>query len=270
MYECFLNGKKYIGKDTHPGRRHRDHKRANGDNPHFHNAIKKYGMGMFEHTIIGITTDIERLNSLEIDAIEKHGSYEKGYNLTKGGEGVVGFKHSPRSKEHRENLSKACKGYKRGSQSDGHRKKLSKAKKGKPRTEETKRKISEAKKGRRMSEETKRKIRATKILNGTWGKEPWNKGKGQVKRTPGKQNTNDNSLFNNPLGVIIGDITFKSVGEAALLHSVKPERIRYRLNSGCYRIYRYVRETNERQRMKINKFKREKVELSLATDIATG
>lgn len=94
------NGKSYIGKTT----RNPDERYKNGKgykkHPYFNNAIEKYGWDNFE-TII-----LENVSNNKIDEREIYwiGYYDttnrnKGYNLTKGGEGITGYKHTLETKE---------------------------------------------------------------------------------------------------------------------------------------------------------------------------
>ena len=56
------------------------------DNTYFHNAIRKYGAENFECEILE-ECDAELLDSKEIFYIAKYNTFEKGYNLTIGGDG---------------------------------------------------------------------------------------------------------------------------------------------------------------------------------------
>jgi hypothetical protein len=103
-------------------------------------------------------------------------------NLTDGGEGVIGHKHSEESKR---KISKKQKDVPKGPPSMEHRENISKAKKGKPsplkgrkkkpHTEETKRQISESKKG--SIPWNKGKKGQTAWNKGKRGSIPWNRGK---------------------------------------------------------------------------------------------
>lgn len=175
-----INGKIYIGK----------HSTDNlndgymGSGVVLRQAIKKYGVENFTKEILEFCDKEVELNDLEKHYIDKYKSTDKsiGYNLTKGGDGTLGFtpwlKGKHLSDEIKKKLSEAKKGK--------HYIKMSEAKKGKPspnkgkpspnkgkhRSEETKRKISEANKGKpsptkgkttwikikHHSEESKRKI----------------------------------------------------------------------------------------------------------------
>ena len=89
-----INGKSYIGYDSlWPQRKnvHLYHSR-NIDNQsfYFHRAIKKYGEENFEWAVICEDATLED----EIRLIEENGTFwtlGKGYNLTKGGDGNLGW-----------------------------------------------------------------------------------------------------------------------------------------------------------------------------------
>lgn len=93
-----INDKSYIGISKEINKRKRRHildsKQENPPYP-LHRAIKKYGEGVFTFEIL-----IENIASLsnacllEIENIKKYDSYNSGYNLTLGGEGVLGVKGS--------------------------------------------------------------------------------------------------------------------------------------------------------------------------------
>ena len=156
-----ITGKSYIGYAVDGlEERKPEHKRyANrGDGYYFQRAIKKYGWNNFgwillEHNI----SDFDILNELERYWIREFDTKRpNGYNLTEGGGGTLGYRHS-----------------------DKTRRKMCEAKKGRKLSDEHKRKIGEACKGskngnygKQHSEDTKRKISEVHK-----GKIPWNKGK---------------------------------------------------------------------------------------------
>lgn len=87
-----INGKKYVGQTCRiPKKRW-----ANGygykNNKYFNNAISKYGWDNFEHKIIASNLTKDEANNFEILLIEKLDTTNrnKGYNITKGGEGARG------------------------------------------------------------------------------------------------------------------------------------------------------------------------------------
>lgn len=196
------NGKIYIGK----------HSTDNLDDGYFGSgklikqSIQKRGIENFKKEYLVFTDNEERLNWFERYYIKKYKTYNSsnGYNLTKGGDGTLGYnrviseeqkikisntlkghKHTeeykkklsivrkghPVSEETREKLRLAKTGWKH---SEEAKQKMSAARTGKksgPMSEETKRKISESHKGKKASEEVKQKMSANRK-----GRIPWNKG----------------------------------------------------------------------------------------------
>ena len=146
-----INNKSYIGISIHEPEkgRIRDHLSGHG-NLIISRAVKKYGSEVFTYEILKSNIFPELLPDFEIAYIKKHKTIVPlGYNLTLGGEGTLGFKHSDESKQ---KMSESHKGRPAPN-------------KGKKHSEEARRKMSEANKGRtppnkgkKHSEETKRKI----------------------------------------------------------------------------------------------------------------
>jgi group I intron endonuclease len=130
------NGKMYVGMTAATlkvrWRRHQKEAR-NGRNTYFCNAIRKYGALSFRPEVL-LTCESRK------DAANSEKFYirffdlrdpNKGYNLTEGGEGTWGWKHSEEAKR---KMRQAKKG-------------KSSHWKGKTRSEESRRKMSRAKKG---------------------------------------------------------------------------------------------------------------------------
>ena len=165
-----VTGKKYIGYTTKGlnARRkthYRDAKRDKGN--YFHDAIRKYGEDCFIWTIVedGID-DFKCLQERERYWIKTSATRAPdGYNLTDGGDGVVGMVVSA---ETRRKMSLAGKGRK---VSEETRRRQSLAVTGYRHTEEAKRKMSIASKnrvhpkGHKASDETKRKLSLSHIGN---------------------------------------------------------------------------------------------------------
>lgn len=88
-----INGKGYIGK----------HSTNNINDGYFGSgvalkkAISKYGRENFNKVILCYCQSEEELNNMEMRKILQHGTYGTGYNLTKGGEGMLGYKPSSES-----------------------------------------------------------------------------------------------------------------------------------------------------------------------------
>lgn len=109
---CFtnkINGKIYIGKTNNIDKRINSHCLACGDCPAFHNAIKKYGIDNFNVSILGEYVIEQESLDAEIKFIAEHKSNIKdyGYNLTNGGDGISGHKHTL---ETRIKMSQSLKG----------------------------------------------------------------------------------------------------------------------------------------------------------------
>jgi len=129
-----VNGKVYIGQTTYPLnvriKEHIKSIRRKKNKYYFHRALKKYGESNFIWKTIARCNSKEELNKVEIVTIKKCKSFGRGYNLSRGGEGNAGFKHSAETKK---KLSRI-----KGEKASFY---------GKHHTEESKRKISEPQKG---------------------------------------------------------------------------------------------------------------------------
>lgn len=110
-----INGKSYIGKtiqkfDIRKNTHIRDAKRfyhkglcdnTNKNICYFHKAINKYGIENFKWEVIFECNDELVLNVMETMKIIVNHSHvsENGYNLTWGGEGLSGYKHTEETKQ---------------------------------------------------------------------------------------------------------------------------------------------------------------------------
>lgn len=163
-YTNKINGKAYIGITTRKLKtRDWEHKKQKvDDGTPFHNAIKKYGIENFHLDIIDKANNLDELKEKEKRWIMFYNTFihsqnSKGYNLTKGGDGLFGHKGhwlgKIRSEETRKKISKARKGRFGGKNhylyGKGH---LLKGENnpnyGKPQSEEQKKRHSETMKGR--------------------------------------------------------------------------------------------------------------------------
>ena len=75
------------------------------EHPKFRNAILKYGWDSFNHLILCDGLTDEEAKKKEVEFIKLFNSQKNGYNCTKGGDGVVGYKHTATSKK---KMSQAC------------------------------------------------------------------------------------------------------------------------------------------------------------------
>jgi group I intron endonuclease len=123
-----INGKVYIGKTAREFLvRMDEHKRGMKKTKYpLYSAMRKHGWDNFKWEVLAETNNEENLNELEIKYVAQFNSLvtQHGYNLTLGGEGCLGYKHTeealkkmrvkkgPKSLEARANLSKAATGIK--------------------------------------------------------------------------------------------------------------------------------------------------------------
>lgn len=148
-----INGKAYIGFAVDFEKRMNEHKKKalRNDRQYFHNALRKYGFDAFEWTVLKENAILED----EIVLIKEHDTYKKGYNLTRGGEGKLGYKVSETTKQ---KLSEAGKKRKPSAHQLKTLRENAQIMREQGHTEEAKRKISKAHKGIPKSEKHKRNI----------------------------------------------------------------------------------------------------------------
>jgi len=106
-----INGKAYIGFDSDwPSRKERHKKNINYRSQYFYNAIKKYGWDNFSWKVLYQSLDGEHcLKVMENYFICEYRTYTgfsdcKGYNVTLGGEGCLGYQHSDEMKKYLSNV----------------------------------------------------------------------------------------------------------------------------------------------------------------------
>lgn len=108
------DGKVYIGITCQkPEQRWRDGK-GYPNNPHFTNAINKYGWHNFIHEILFSGLSREEAKIKETALIKEYNATNRtyGYNITDGGECASGMKGKHHSKETKQRMSLAHKGFK--------------------------------------------------------------------------------------------------------------------------------------------------------------
>lgn len=195
-----INNKCYIGFDSNWPKRKIQHKRKHKHlNLKFYDAIKKYGWDNFSWEVLYQSLDCEHtLKYMESYFITEYNSFNNGYNMTIGGEGSLGYKHTPEqimknkiknsgknhynygkhlTEETKNKIGKGNSGKLNGMYgvtpnfTEQHRSRISKSLLGKPKSEEHKLKLKLAKQNSNyiMSEETRKKIGKNKckplILN---------------------------------------------------------------------------------------------------------
>lgn len=102
------NGKQYVGISKNLTSRWNTHISANGSAPALHAAIKKYGKDEFVFSHICDAFDLDSARDIECMLIVQHNTKSpNGYNLTDGGEGVVGRPMTDQDKEVRRQASTA-------------------------------------------------------------------------------------------------------------------------------------------------------------------
>lgn len=172
IYEifCMENEKTYIGRSVNlkiRAQRHFNSLRINKHiNKHLQNSFNKYGESSFIFSIIEYLPRNNRvLNNREKYWIIQFDSKNQGFNYTKGGDGILGFKHT---EETRKKISKNSTKHNKGKIfSKEIRKKMSRSHKGKipynkgiSMKESQKVKISNTKKGIPVHTEEEKNIRS--------------------------------------------------------------------------------------------------------------
>jgi group I intron endonuclease len=158
-----INGMTYVGKTTRTlEERKQGHLKdaLDGSHLYFHKSIRKYGFGAFEWTVLYQDDDNDRewMDWWEMKFIRRLGTKKPGgYNLSDGGEGGTGFKHT---EDARRKMSLAGKGRKH---TEEHNRKIGDAQRGRKQSEEQRKKNSECHKGLPVSDETRRKMSASRI-----------------------------------------------------------------------------------------------------------
>lgn len=139
-----LNGKKYVGQTTFSAEhRMKEHIRLGNSLSRkypLYVDMNKYGVENFELSVLETDVSSDDLWELEQYYIAKYDTVSSGYNMTRGGGGIVGYHHTDETKQHLHELVPINydKMY----------------------TEERNKKISKALKGRKLSEEHKNKLSA--------------------------------------------------------------------------------------------------------------
>ena len=162
----FPNSKKYIGQTTNLEKRYREHN--NGKKYPIDRAIKKYGWDNIEKEYEEVPDEF--LDLIEIGMIKSCDCKDpNGYNLTDGGKGAKGYKHTNKWKEEKSiEVKNSFTIERRKEQSD----KLKKNKNalGHKISEEHKKIISLRNKGKIVLKETRDQISKNMIGKNIWSK----------------------------------------------------------------------------------------------------
>lgn len=96
-----INNKRYVGITIRSiQERFSQHSNINIKNKSaINDAIRKYGKENFDVVQIDTASTLEELKQKEIYWIEKLGTFQHEYNLTKGGDGMLGYKFKEITKE---------------------------------------------------------------------------------------------------------------------------------------------------------------------------
>lgn len=151
-----LNGKSYIGLKTKTVEESEDYY---GSGKLINQAINKYGKENFTKEILERNiSSYDILNDQEIYWIKRVNTFNKGYNLTKGGQGNLG---RATSEETRAKLSEAANKQHKTPVSNETRERIRQKAIGRmnPHSKETKAKLAKAATGRIYSQEERDKIR---------------------------------------------------------------------------------------------------------------
>jgi len=172
-----VNGKQYVGISRHstPDLRWKRHiwdaSRTLSSKILFHCAIRKYETASFTIRTIGYAIDWKELCILETELIELYGTLKpNGYNLTLGGEGALGLRHTNATKE---KMAAAKTGKKQSPEHVARRRSAMTGRKlspehiakllGRPCSVTTREKIGIANSGRTPSEATRKKMKDRKV-----------------------------------------------------------------------------------------------------------
>ena len=157
-----INGKSYIGQTIKSLEERKLRHKHESHRSYFHNSLRKHGFENFKWTILGHCDSKEELDEMEFHYIMQYDSFNSGYNLTLGGEGVVGNICSEESKK---KMSEAHKGIKMPPFTEEHKRRLSECKKGKlnpnygvPMLDHVKKMLVRINTGKIISEDTRKKM----------------------------------------------------------------------------------------------------------------
>ena len=100
IHTNLINGKKYVGITSNPVKKRWRNGYGYSENLPIGRAIRKYGWENFDHEIIADNLDEDDAKKMEQELIKSYNTTDDkyGYNVTVGGDGIKGFKHSEASR----------------------------------------------------------------------------------------------------------------------------------------------------------------------------
>jgi len=175
------NSKSYIGQTIKSLdiRRKMHYIEAKRSGFYFHNVLNKYNNDIFKWEILEYCNSKEEMNEMEFHYIKQYNAFRPyGYNLTYGGDGMVGFKFTEESKCRMSEIRKGRKmtesarlklilNHKDVSGKNNPMYGVTSLMKGKKHSLETRLKISKIGRGRKFSEEYKKKL--SEAAKRRWG-----------------------------------------------------------------------------------------------------
>lgn len=149
-----VNGKRYVGKTKRSleqrWREHVTHSHGGSEEMALYQAIRKHGAESFELSVLEECDDEDALDEAERKWIRELGTFRREYNMTEGGDGLKGYRHTEATKRR---MSESRRGEKNHNWGKTHWRRQG------PLKEITKLRISEAKKGVAIhSDEYKRRV----------------------------------------------------------------------------------------------------------------
>lgn len=143
LHTCIISGKRYVGltsKTMEERWSGHCYDARRGSRYHFHRAIAAYGVENWTHQVLAKPESLIEAAKLEQQFINEFRTFEPelGYNMTLGGEGPNGYRHTL---ETRQKMSQMRKGVAHGPPSLEHRKNLSLSRIGRKASDETRRKM---------------------------------------------------------------------------------------------------------------------------------
>ena len=100
IHTNLINGKKYVGITSNFVKKRWRNGYGYSENLPIGRAIRKYGWENFDHEIIADNLDEDDAKKMEQELIKSYNTTDDkyGYNVTVGGDGIKGFKHSEASR----------------------------------------------------------------------------------------------------------------------------------------------------------------------------